>query len=507
MKMNLCSDDWIPVRWQDGSQSRVGLSSLFSHSIEISDLVLASHERIAVMRLLICIAQRAINGPVTLDDREKCKDDIIPKTLAYLNQWKSAFELLGKNGAFLQFSNVKPAKEGQYTPLSKLNMTRASGNNPTLFDNGDYMSGTVDLGQIALDLLSYQNFSVGGTIGIAVWNGEKTAPKAPDSASAAPCVSSSAIHLFLKASNLLDTICLNLIPFEGVCPSLQGVGVPVWEKMPESAGDTAAVANASLTYLGRLVPVSRCVRILPDLSGCINAKGVEYPTWVESNFVYYEHSMTLAKTEKGNRTVAIGADPDRSLWRSLPSLLHRFRKGYILPAVFDNESMPEQFDVWIGAMIVDKAKIVDILEDSFVQVAPNAVDTPMFDVMVDLMKKAETAAFVMKNAVKNYLTNMTDAVKTAPDLSKQAERNYWLYLARYKEIFVSLACKSADADRIEVAEIIRNKWLSFVVRSAHDAFESVTMKNTPRQLRAWAYARCFLPSIRTLTYEKTRAVQ
>lgn len=484
--------------WQDGRQSRVGLRTLLERSSDIADLVLAPHERISVMRLLVCIVQRAINGPETVEDREECREEIVPKSLAYLDRWYSAFELIGENGAFLQFANVEPDKEGRYTPLSKLNMTKASGNNPTLFDNGDYRAGVVDLGRLAIDLLTYQNFSVGGTIGIAWWNGELTAPKAPDSASAAPCVCSSAIHLILKGANLLDSLAMNLIPFEAVCPALRGVGVPVWEKMPVSASDTEAVANASLTYLGRLVPVSRCVKLLPSLDGCVNAKGVEYPTWVDSQLVYYEHTMTLMRIEKDNRMVAVGANPGKSLWRSLPSLLHRFRKNYVLPAVLDNDAMPDQLDVWIGAMVVDKAKIVDILEDSFAHLVPGSVDEPPFEAMVDLMKKAEVAAFGLKGAVKTYLAGMTDAVKTAPDLPAHAERNYWMTLTRHKELLAELARKSAEGG-IAAATNLRDKWLECVVACATDAYESVTMKNTPRQLRAWANARQFLPSIKSLT--------
>lgn len=488
--------------WQDGHQSRVGLHDLIEHSSEIVDLVLAPHERISVMRLLICIVQRAINGPVTIEDREDCKDEIVPKTLKYLDAWQHAFELVGENGAFLQFASVQPDKEGQYTPLSKLNMTKASGNNPTLFDNGEYGENAVDLGLLALNLLTYQNFSVGGTIGIARWNGELTAPKAPDSASAAPCVCASAIHLFLKTPTMLETIALNLIPFESMCPALQSVGVPVWEKMPTSAADVDAIKNASLTYLGRLVPVSRCVKIMSDLSGCINAKGVEYPSWIDNQLVYYEPSMTLFKTPKEQRNVAVGANPDKSLWRSLPSLLHRYRKSYMLPAVFDNETIPDQFDIWIGAMIVDKAKIVDIIEDSYVHLSPNAADSPAFEVMIDLVKKAELAAWQLKEAMKKYLAGLTDSVKNAPDLHMHAERDYWLELARYKELLIELVRKSTNAESLDSVKSISEQWLQHVVCCARVSFESVAMKNTPRQLRAWSAARQYLPSIKTLTYEK-----
>ena len=60
--MNLIGDPWVPVVFQGGQTRTVGLNGLYEQAAEIRDLALAPPQRIAVMRLLICITQAALNG-------------------------------------------------------------------------------------------------------------------------------------------------------------------------------------------------------------------------------------------------------------------------------------------------------------------------------------------------------------------------------------------------------------------------------------------------------------
>lgn len=60
--MNLTTDAWIPTAWGDGSPKAVSLREAFEHGHEIQDLSVRPHERIALMRLLVCIAQAAFDG-------------------------------------------------------------------------------------------------------------------------------------------------------------------------------------------------------------------------------------------------------------------------------------------------------------------------------------------------------------------------------------------------------------------------------------------------------------
>src|SRR5882672_11191699 len=73
--MNLITDPWIPISSRNGGHSLVGLDELFAHAADIGDLVAKPHERIALLRLFICVTQAALDGP---DDRsawEECQDE------------------------------------------------------------------------------------------------------------------------------------------------------------------------------------------------------------------------------------------------------------------------------------------------------------------------------------------------------------------------------------------------------------------------------------------------
>jgi CRISPR system Cascade subunit CasA len=61
---NLIDHPWIPVRWLDQQKSPlVSLNDAFARSGEIADLDCQPHERIAIMRLLVCITHATLPPP------------------------------------------------------------------------------------------------------------------------------------------------------------------------------------------------------------------------------------------------------------------------------------------------------------------------------------------------------------------------------------------------------------------------------------------------------------
>ena len=90
------------------------LREAFERGHELQDLAVRPHERIALMRLLICIAQAALDGPADYDDWKSCRPRIAPAALDYLDRWQHAFELFGNGQRFLQVANLKkPSNEVQ----------------------------------------------------------------------------------------------------------------------------------------------------------------------------------------------------------------------------------------------------------------------------------------------------------------------------------------------------------------------------------------------------------
>ena len=100
--MNLTFDPWIPVIGDDGRQRSVSLHDLFASAHELRDLSVKPHEKIALLRLLTCITQAALDGPKDYDAWETCRGSIQSAAKCYLDKWSASFELFGDGLRFLQ---------------------------------------------------------------------------------------------------------------------------------------------------------------------------------------------------------------------------------------------------------------------------------------------------------------------------------------------------------------------------------------------------------------------
>lgn len=208
--MNLSTDAWIPVVWIKGESGIVSLCEAFERGHEIQDLAVRPHERIALMRLLICIAQAALDGPTNYDDWKDCRSRIVSSAVNYLQRWRHVFELFGTGQRFLQLPILSKAPtksrsedDDEGNSISKLDMALATGNNTTLFDNAGGSERPFTSDKLALMLTTFQCFSPGGRIGLALWNGQETAGKG--SSDHAPCLAGGMLHALLREDNLLAT--------------------------------------------------------------------------------------------------------------------------------------------------------------------------------------------------------------------------------------------------------------------------------------------------------------
>lgn len=319
MHFNLAKDAWIPCMGPRGNVRLLSLGKIFAKAEEIRDLAVQPHERIALMRLLQCITLAA-GG--------------IEKAGAYLREWEGAFELYaeGDGGAFLQL----PGLEGEArVELLKLAPAGTAGNTSRLFEN-DAARAQVSPAQAALHLLTLQNFAPCGTIGTALWAGEPTARKTPDACPAGPCAAGSALHALLLGRNLRDTLLLSL---RSLRQSPLPLGRPVWEQMPQSPRDSAALLNATGTLCGRLVPLCRAVRLAGDR--CILARGLDYGSASPP-----EPSMPTADGRP------IGTAPHLPLWRCAPAAL----------ASLSGQELPPGTALWMGCLMTDRAKVLGTRE-------------------------------------------------------------------------------------------------------------------------------------------------
>jgi CRISPR system Cascade subunit CasA len=501
MMMNLTTDPWIPVVWNDERAGMVNMLDAFQRGDDIQDLAVRPHERIALMRLLTCVAQAALDGPRDRADWETCRNRIAPAAEDYLKKWRSAFELFGDGQRFLQVANLKPASSDSEDDegggsVSKLDLVLATGNTATLFDNAGGSDRTLLPRSVALSLLSFQCFSPGGTIGVGLWNGQPTNgwkgyPKVkPGQSNHAPCLPGNMLHALLRGSQLLNTLWLNLLTKDTVELLSKGDawGVPVWESMPNSPSETVATA----TYLGRLVPIARAVHLHADDLSAIIANGLDHPPYPE-----WREPTASIKVRDRNGTperIVVGASLDRAPWRELSALavrrLDRDTNGG--PLALRNLPDKQPFDLWVGGLVADKAKLLDTVEAVF-HVPGGMLTEPCQRIYEDGVRHAGEMDVRLRRAVSTYRKEMGNNLDR-PELREQRKRiqtkatsQFWTSIERdVQKLLDVVACPPAWPTHDAWAG---TAWGKTVWSALNGALDAVCAHDTPRQIRAFTLAR------------------
>ena len=480
--MNLTLDPWITVIGADGRQRTASLHDLFASAHEIRDLSVKPHEKIALLRLLICITQAALDGPKDFDTWETCRGAIQPAAKRYLEKWASSFELFGEGPRFLQVPGLISGRDdGKYTHAAKTDIALSSGNTATLFDNDSTDARSIPEARLGLSLLTFQCFSPGGLIGIAKWNGADT--PGDGKSKHAPCTPSSMLHTFLQGSSLLETIHLNLLnKEEGSDLGPKGWGKPVWELPVNAAGDKEAIANATGSYLGRLVPLSRSIRLDAEGRQMILANGLEYPLAP----IFREPAATMVQRDK--ETAVLGVSLGRSIWRQLSAITVKRRSNNDAisgPLALRNLDGSQSCTLWIGALATDKAKIEDVVEAAY------DVPAGMFrDAGRKLFEEGVALAASWQEAVSKSVKAYAGTMKLEPVPYECARHHFWTVIEQHVPTLLRLTDKPEEAGDLKVSE-----WGRRVKEAAHASFEFACPHQTPRQIQAYAIGlqQLFLP--------------
>jgi CRISPR system Cascade subunit CasA len=496
--MNLATDAWIPIVRNDGRPGAVSLCEAFEHGHEVQDLAVRPHERIALMRLLICITQAALDGPVDDQDWVGCRSRIVSSAISYLDRWQHAFELFGDSQRFLQVPNLNKATakstggdDDQSSSVSKLDLGLATGNNTTLFDNAGGSERTFTPGELALMLTTFQCFSPGGRIGVALWNGAETAGKG--SSNHGPCLAGGMLHALLRGNHLLATLHKNLLAKRQV-ERFYGQnlwGQPVWESMPKCLADADAVRNANRTYLGRLVPLTRAIWLAGDRRSLILANGLEYESYADDG--WREPSATVVtRTFKGQpKRVVLPASINKAAWRELHGLtvkgISQNTNGG--PAVLQNISDEEAYDLWVGALVSNRAKLVDTIESVFH--VPAAMQTATSQMVYEKgVRLAEITEFRLKRAVSAYHKELGDKLdrpemkNRRQQIQNNATAQFWTDIERSVPRLMEVAAAPECLGLKE--EWHKTGWGHSVWSAASTAYGSSCPHETPRQIQAFA---------------------
>jgi CRISPR system Cascade subunit CasA len=475
-EFNLASDPWLPVRWKDGRLTRplVSLNEAFVEGREIADLSCAPHERVSLIRLLVCITQAALGAPANPNQWSGWGGDLATAVPDYLAKWQDRFNLFGDGPRFLQ---VKLSRAGEPVPGSKLIPHFATGNNPTPFDHSGGDERPLPPSRLALSLLAFQAFY---PLYGAGYKGK------------GPCVDSNMIHMVLTGKSLHETILLNCLDSETIARNFSAEGRPLWELDP---ADKATRKAATETYLGRLVPRHRNLMLVDDGTGFhLSKESLEYPTFPA--FVEPSATTTIRKKGGTEQPALLPARLDRSLWRDLhvvAALGQAAKDGRNAPLMLQShatDQAAETMNFWLGALVTDlKAKIHDTLESTFT--VPTELFTPEGQQRYEQGTHfAEDVSKKIYGSVKTYSAEMMHE-SAATDA---AQRHFWdaldrqsgTLLALLKDIFSESNPMGHWPFGKRHDDGSHDPWTAAVRQAAEAAYDHVCPRQTPRQLQAYA---------------------
>jgi len=520
--MNVAFDSWIPVVTTLGKRKLASLCTVLTEGDEFVDLAVRPHERVALMRLFLCVAHAALDGPKDYDEWLGVPKHLPDAVQKYLEYWKNSFELFHQEKPWLQISGLEGVKKGdegsgKTSPVALLDFELATGNNSTLNDHGGLLSyRPIEQDRTAINLLTFQNFSSGGGSPIAQWGLVKTSQVGnPD----APCLSQSMAHCLLRGKSLTETIHLNLPTFETIGRAYKAftadkkaveiinvdMGRPVWEFFPDAPKKEAdKVINATMTYIGRLVPISRWIRLIKDTDQMYCCNGFKYDTFKDGFAAEPTASVYVARRKDKNgvkvsERKVVKVEPTRALWRELPALLTK-RSAFGLggPLAMENAPRDSEFDFHVCAMTRDQASM-DITVESVFHITP-AFQTYLSNYQEEVIGSAkvigaEGYARKLRWAIEDYRTTVdgywgrrvekTEAKKREElknKLARVAFLSYWTTVEKNLPLLMT----HIDAIGTDAAIPTRKAWRKMLFTSACDAYRIACGQETPRQMKAFA---------------------
>lgn len=506
--MNVAFDPWIPVVDTTGKRELASLHDVLVQGEKFADLAVRPHERVSLMRLFLCVAHAALNGPKNYD--EWCE---VPKRLPaavkkYLTYWKDAFELFHKKKPWLQVAELTSNLEStasqndcaDWTPVSKLNFSFATGSNSTLFDHEGMMPQARDipLHEVVVSMLAFQCFSVGGLIGQVFWDGARCGKLAnpkkengPVKSSDAPCVPASMMHAFLRGANIKETIHLNMPTHDDIRLSYgeREIGRPVWEMMPTSQKNSDHINNATTTYVGRLVPLTRLIRMHTSGGHMLLGNGLTYPFFSDG----FPQEPTATVIIRKDERELLSYRPSKALWRELAAVVVKRKVGGSGgPMSLNAVQEGKECDLIVAALARDKATIVDSVESVFHIPARLRTDegAATYDAEV---KIAEALARRLGWAVEDYRGEIDggwegrikgagpSAWKLKEKLHALASIHYWTTVEKN----LILLMRHVEAVNTDEADPTREAWRKMVFSSACEAYRVACGQETSRQMRAF----------------------
>lgn len=487
-KFNLIDEQWIPV-------VQKGLASIRQIFTDKSITALGGNpvEKIAVLKLLLAIAQSAYTPKDEEDWKQLGPEGMCNKVLNYLNEHYDAFWLYGDR-PFLQMPEIEKAQKKNYGALMPM---VATGNTTILTQIN--IEKTLNDAEKALLLLQLMGFPLGGKKtdnSVALTPGYQGKSKA---GKPGPSIGYMGfLHSFIFGYSLIDTVWINLFSQSilneiGIFP--ESLGVAPWEKMPKGEDDDIARALKK-SYMGRLIPLSRFLLLKED--GIHYSEGISHLDYKDGFFdpsIAIDFSLKIPKV--------IWATTDKKPWRQLPSLLsfmgrnNNNFKCIQLEITVQRMKNFESFTVWSGgAQISSNAGEQyfsgnDDFIESEVQLSSALFsnESQFYANLHNEMEYMDQLDYALKKCVQRYfdsITNNQSNSKNKSEIGKKyariASSLYWQLCERNFQQLVTECYEKETGENAKGMRIVFEE-------NVYKAFDMYCPNQTARQLEAWASIR------------------
>ncbi|MGC1329031.1 type I-E CRISPR-associated protein Cse1/CasA [Pseudomonas sp.] len=482
---NLIDEPWIPV----ADRGRVSLRQVFSEP-DYRALGGNPVEKIALMKLLLAIAQAAATPEDDEAWRAMGAHGMARRCVEYLDLWRDRFDLYGER-PFLQMPAIASAELKSYgTVLPEI----ATGNT-TVLNQGQVERPLTDAKKTVL-LVCLMGFALGGKkadnsiILSPGYEGKRNDKGKPSTSKPGPSVAHMGLlHTLLQGGNLWQSLWLNVVTRERVEQSQRypmGVGTVPWEQMP--AGEDDAVARQlRQSLVGRLVPLCRFCLLAEN--GLHYSEGIAHPNYKDGVC-----DPTVAVNWSGKDPKALWVNPEKRPWRELTALLGflaqqqgaGFQCLQLAAGVGRASECVEAFAIWSGGLRVSSnageqyASGTDDFVESVIWLQSAALGDFWFaQLQAEMAALDELAKGLYGRVLAYFKTQLVDG----GDLAAQATHLFWQLCERDFQSLLE-ACDQSEAN-LATRRQLRHRFADY----AQQAYDHYCPKDTARQLDAWARSR------------------
>jgi CRISPR system Cascade subunit CasA len=324
---DLTEEPWIEVLDADGRRQEVSIIGLFRRAEDLREIVgEIPTQGFAILRLLLAVLHRAVEGPKSVDDwiviRDSWKQSVADVE-DYLDEYRHRFDLRHPETPFYQVADLRTGKDGS----SSLEVLIADVPNGNPFFTTRIGRGTARLSwaEAARWLVHVQAFDPSGIRSGAVGDPRVKGGKGYPIGTG---WSGMLGGLFLRGATIKETLLLNLVGRAEAGLEVRDDDLPVWEREPQGpAPEGGANGRSPRGPMDLYTWQSRRVRLVGDDAAATSVVLAQGDRVTPQNQHHVEpmtawrYSKPQTAKFKRDTYMPREHDPARAMWRGLPGLL------------------------------------------------------------------------------------------------------------------------------------------------------------------------------------------